>query len=301
MKKIFALVLVFAMTMGGCSLAVEDTRKTAGTDYEDRLIGAFLTREYLDLFDSDSYLQENPQKILEGGLIDGDTADYQSRLYAESDSAAAVYPFPELDGYAMFCPVTIRDGIRCFGNITSPAVSDLGMNLTDTDETEGIDLRGTLYLSEDIGRVTYYLNPVYQDEDGNVYLIAGDGISFYTQEGVSSALSVDDEVTIRENDKQRTYRGSVTVTLEVVPHTKEIHVLQMDADSNLLSRDRYPVGKVPQELTPLPETAYLVVEIHGLQAVSRTIYEKSAKDFQTFAPPQNGVCETRSTAILWSE
>lgn len=66
MKKtrIFALISmgVMAFTLTGCSLARTDL-PDQGTETE-RLIGVFLTTEYLDLFDMEGYLKDHPGQLL---------------------------------------------------------------------------------------------------------------------------------------------------------------------------------------------------------------------------------------------
>ena len=55
-KRIFILILVLALVFSGCQLAKPeaDTRKE-----KDMLVGVFITEEYLDLFDWDSYFQNH--------------------------------------------------------------------------------------------------------------------------------------------------------------------------------------------------------------------------------------------------
>lgn len=61
--------------LAGCQLALED----AGADAsESRLIGVFLTTEYLDLFDFESYLKDNIGRF-SGGEINLDDADENTR------------------------------------------------------------------------------------------------------------------------------------------------------------------------------------------------------------------------------
>ena len=53
-------VLAAAMILGGCSLAVPDEGMVAGGD---RLIGAFITWEYLDLYDMDAFFQDHAGQL----------------------------------------------------------------------------------------------------------------------------------------------------------------------------------------------------------------------------------------------
>ena len=73
-RKIFAVFLAFFILLmsTGCQLAREDMAENRSGD---KLIGVFITKEYLDLFDIESYFNDNIHKISPGGsiAIDGDT------------------------------------------------------------------------------------------------------------------------------------------------------------------------------------------------------------------------------------
>ena len=77
-----AVCCVFIIcALAGCQLALE----SAGANTNgDRLIGVFITNEYLDLFDFEGYLNDNINSF-RGGEIDAErsnTHKYQGRLYA---------------------------------------------------------------------------------------------------------------------------------------------------------------------------------------------------------------------------
>jgi hypothetical protein len=60
------LAVCFLLTLAGCQLAVEDA---GGTNNGDRLIGVFVTKEYLDLFDTEGYLNDNISKLSGSGKV----------------------------------------------------------------------------------------------------------------------------------------------------------------------------------------------------------------------------------------
>ena len=77
MKRIFALILVVCM-LTGCQLASE---KTPEDRIQDKLVGVFITFEYLDAdFDFEGWLKDNP-----GAISDGETKlDFdESMAYSE--------------------------------------------------------------------------------------------------------------------------------------------------------------------------------------------------------------------------
>ena len=62
-KRTFAIltiIITILLSFAGCSLALEDAGEP---QEEDRLIGVFVTRENLNIFDADKYFEENSGKI----------------------------------------------------------------------------------------------------------------------------------------------------------------------------------------------------------------------------------------------
>ena len=79
-KILYAVCCALLMgLLGGCQLAREDAGANA---IQDRLIGVFVTTDYIDLFDAEGYLNENLKGFQNGNVIvDGDTRRYEGRLY----------------------------------------------------------------------------------------------------------------------------------------------------------------------------------------------------------------------------
>jgi hypothetical protein len=112
--KIVAICLAALLLsmLPGCQLAREDAGTNAS---EDRLIGVFLTTEYLDLFDFEGYLNDNIGSLSGGDIkLDGTTEEYQGKLYAElsprtltntetgEEVVTKEYVFPGFEGITYF-------------------------------------------------------------------------------------------------------------------------------------------------------------------------------------------------------
>ena len=119
-KRILAAALaLFMMLLSGCQLAKENLQQTPASD---RLIGVFLTREHLDLFDMDRYMEDHISDLLNDGVIESGGAEYQGKLYAEAtvhpsyntetgeSSEYIDYTFGDVDGISYFaCIETIPE------------------------------------------------------------------------------------------------------------------------------------------------------------------------------------------------
>lgn len=299
--------MLFALT--GCRLARED----AGVNtYEDRLVGVLITAEYLDLFDFEGYLDDNIGSISGGEIIiDGRAVEYQGRLYAtllnkmltneKTGETIEIekYVFAVVDGmsfYAAKVPATAARG-NFVASGSDEAISERHVSLNSGDKANITTLEGTVYISPTGHDRTYYFNPIYQSADGRVYATTGSGLvaGGTDSEGVVSAQTLDARYTMTENGKTVTDSVSVKISFIVMYRPEKIVVLQMDAESAVVSRMEYATGEVPKTITPEKNMAYIVVETHktdsaGNAQTSRKLYGKDAESLEAFFCREDGVC-----------
>jgi hypothetical protein len=306
------VALLCAVT--GCRLAREDT----GTiPREDRLVGAFITTEYIDLFDFDSYISENAERLPGGGILDDEnTQKYQGRLYAAlvtktvADETGEMletgeYVFDNIEGIAYFSYEIIGES-GYFASKSDEAISDGHININTGDDTDSRTMEGTIYVTPAAMDV-FYVNPVYQSVDGSVYLTSGNGISVSgnaRDESQRMTQTLDAAYTVTENGRTKTDDFSVSISVSVMLAPERIVVLQMDTTSNILSRTEYAPGALPEALKPEKNAAYLVVETHkrdmaGNRRVSREIYSDDKENMTTFYAREDGICIERETGIRW--
>lgn len=313
----FFLAAIMLSTLTGCQLARED----AGTsNIEDRLIGVFLTTEYLDLFDFEGYLNDNIESFSGGEIkIDGPAEKYQGRLYAElrpktltnqetgKEVMTEEYIFPGVAGIPYFSAsvpaTTERESYVTSGS--DEAISDGHMNLNYNDQGNSITMDGTVYVSPSLGN-TYYFNPVYQSTDGHVYAIAGSGLSTAGVQGEGAVYSqtLDSTYTTTENGKSITDSISIKVSISFMNPPEKIVVLQMGADSSVVFRTEYMPGEMPKTIVPEKNTEYIVVETHktgsnGDAFITRKLYAKEAVSLEAFFYREDGVCVKQWVQINW--
>lgn len=319
-KRIFASCLaLLLLLLTGCQLAREDAGENANGD---RLIGVFVTTEYLDLFDMEAYLNDNINKMSGGGEItmDGESGKYQGRLYAtlatktltseETGKTTDIqeYVFESMDGIAYFA-ATVPATEHADSFITSgsdAAISDGHMSLHYGDDEDKTALEGTIYLSPGGAGYTQYINPVYQSADGSVYATTGNGFSVdgVQDEGSVYSQTLEETKTITENGSTKSVSISIKISLATMLPPQKIVLLQMDGDSAILTRTEYVPGTLPDTLIVEPDAHYIILETHkqdrqGNAKVSRSLYDKSDESLEGFFCREDGVCVKQWVQLEW--
>lgn len=303
-RGIVGLALALAVGLSGCQLAQPDQE----TAQADRLIGVYMTTEYLDLFDIEGYLEDHLNKVWPGGEITGDTSAYEGRVYAVRTESGN-YVFEGVpDGVNAFWPLeTEADGSLVHANACGPEVQG-GADLFYGDEGTEQTCAVTLYLDARKGNAAYF-NPVYQTAEGEVYLTAGTGISFYdeasTQAGGSFSQTLSAQTTVSDSTgKVQTDSFSVEATVEFWTPPDAIAITQMSGDGRVLRRDVFGGEELPDTLTKEPETVYYIVEEcrteWGETAVERTLEEEDCEAFSFVQSGEGAFC-TPHTITLTAE
>lgn len=323
-RKIFAVFLAFFILLmsTGCQLAREDMAENRSGD---KLIGVFITKEYLDLFDIESYFNDNIHKISPGGsiAIDGDTKKYEGRLYANIVTRTNTDPetgstfdtrelaFEGVEGLSYFCakiPASEEEGSYTVSS-SDEGISDGHTKIHYGDEEDSISLEGTIYFSPVHARstITLYMNPVYQSSDGRVYAVSGSGLMLDGNhgEGMFYSQTLEETTTTTENQKSKSSQTSVKISFAIMYPPKKVVVLQMDDENNIISKAEYQPGKLPDTIKPDRNTAYIMVENHkqdreGNLVVSRSLYDESKETLDTYYSKADGILVKQWTALNWN-
>lgn len=290
-----ALILTAVLTMGlsGCQLARTDLLETV---QEDRLIGMYITQEYLDLFDSEKYLNDHLNQLMSGKDLVVDEAgsrEYGNRVYAvyqEKDNEIGDYVFEGLDGISFFNAQKPYMEDVTFALQADPEVTEIKISVSDS----GQEAEGTIYCPTD-RKVSFYCNPVYQTAEGEVYLLAGTGISGDLTDGASFSQKLDESRMTNVNGKEASEKLAVSITIQGQNAYIRHVVAQMNAQDQKLQENVYSAEEVPDSVTVLADAAYLICTSYqlegGSEKVSRQIVELSGeeKDFCLFVPGEKGL------------
>lgn len=296
-RKTKVLVLLLALCLlSGCSLARPEAEEGNGMG-QDMMIGVFITREYLDLFDFESYLEDNLNTVMNGGgeVSPGDMEKYGGRLYAEKTDEG--YDFG-IEGMGAFCVQGEQDGVPYSASYSIGPMS-LSLHSTVTDEGTDWDYSGTVYVHCG-GLEAFYTNPVYQDSEGRVYLTAGMGISSEIVDGSSMSQAMSSEYTTTSEGKTQTYSMRVEITYMGAEQPKSYRVLHMSEDSELLKAEDYMPETLPEEIIPCEGAEYLIIETQNQDDVTRQVVSRGEDSCQIFAPTEmEDIIAQRWTDVLW--
>ena len=319
-KKIIALILpaLVILSFAGCQLARGDAGENPDAG---RLVGVFITTEYLDLFDMEGYLNDNLSGLSGGEInMDGDAGAYQGRLYAVltereltgedtgEKTLIEEYVFEGVAGISYFVArFPDKENIEGYwGNSSDDAVSDGHVAFSYGDEADSITLEGTLYVSPGIFGKTYYINPVYQSADGRVYTVTGSGsrVDGVQDEGSAFSQTLDETKTITDNGESKTESISIKISIAAMSTPRQIVILQMDKDSKIVSRSVYTPGAVPGKLVTDRETEYIVLETHktdsaGGPVVTREMFSKKDEALAAFYCRDDGICVNQWVQVIW--
>lgn len=321
---ILACVLVASFVLGSTGAVTfakdEPTNNPDGTS-KDRLIGVYITTEYLDLFDFEGYFQDNADKVLSGGEISSsDSAPYEGKLYATlvddpytnpetgETRTTKKYVFEGIDGIAYFSArYTDDSGIEYWGAGGDDAISDAHTSFHSTDAGDSIDMKGTIYVSVAKGSNVFYYNPVYQTATGEVYLMSGQGMSHGGElsTGMSSSQTLKEEQTVTIDGKSETISSSIEVSTCFMDTPIGTSVIQFDKDGNIVSKADYAAGDLPSKITTSSDTEYIIVETHmkskdGKETVTRELFQPDSESLFAFSCREDGICIKQHCSIVWN-
>ena len=240
MKKLaVALILVLALMLPGCSLLREDGEPADA----DRLVGVYITENYIDSFDFEAYVEDNASSLSGGGEISReDAAKYTRRIYAEITDGKTSFP---IEGIAFIAARYEKDGESCTGSDYGDKLADVHLSINVSDDMETTVLTGKLFADSGAGHMSAYCNPVYQQADGRVYLVPGEGVSA-NMGSMTHSLS---ESCESAKKGERGYGMDITLEVEGRRTSEKLAVLLYSAEGALLSRTEYAPEEMPEEIS----------------------------------------------------
>ena len=240
MKKLaIALILALALSLPGCSLLREDGEPSE----TDRLVGVYITESYIDTFDFEAYFQDNASSLSGGGEISReDTEKYSQRIYAEVVDGKTSFP---IVGVPLIAARYEKDGESYTGSDCGDKLADVHLSINNSDDMVTTVLTGEIFTDSGSGRVTAYCNPVYQQADGRIYLVPGEGMTADSGGSMVFSLSASRESAV---EGEQGYGMEITLTATGRYPSDKLAVLLYSADGELMGRTEYAPEDMPEEI-----------------------------------------------------
>lgn len=302
--------LTAALLLSGCSLALEEAPTKPG---QDRLAGVFVTSEYIRQgtpeikvnSQGEITLEETTEKIY--GTLNKDAKGTQSPITFPGLEGYGLYrlEFPEMD----FAGTGVTDYSSSISNIVSYYTSDdffTDLHFSSTDEEEGAE--GSLYVSTDTA-FNYFFNPVYQQEDGQVYLLPGTGISTVSfvdgqQYGHDTAQSITRNTDGKEESKS--YRFKVSIVAADPPVETELFFLseghQLLQSLTEAQLDAFGEGESPGLELPA-DVSYLILRQktkNGTESTHR-LFDRGEETLTYMVPAENQMLREIQLPLFWQD
>lgn len=298
------LYIVLALTLSaclltGCRLAKEEVQAQNST--EDRLVGVFVTEEYVD--------RGTPQLMVDSG---GEISFAENREGIEGtlifdEHGPKDIVFDGIEGYGIF---DIKVWEENPGSYTSYTISDAifsdgswAMDIREMTEINTAEV--TVYVGPDGPRALYF-NPVYQTAQGDVYMQPGTGLSWAESvEGVSSTHTMSQEWKTSENGQEITWESSFIIHVICADGTVSYNLLFMGEDNrvaDVMTGDELAKmwGAGQWELAVPTETAYLVLEQEkGNGDTRRVLCNRGEETLEFLQNAGDGYLVKQQMNILW--
>ncbi|MBR5534752.1 MAG: hypothetical protein IKU62_07900, partial [Ruminiclostridium sp.] len=223
------------------------------------------------------------------------------------------YDFPGLEGVAFYqIPIVGEDGQVRSMQEKNQAIQERHLSTAVEDGGETMTVKGTIYALTWGEQKCLFANPMYQTNDGKVYLEA-------TPDAFDCASMLSEGAYV-------SYTWSSTTTVETLEGTKtsglvleygyhgknpveKVVFTQMTVDHRPISTQEYSSDQTPEILMVEEETAYILAESHcinghGTPYVDRILLDRNDDDdrtFTTYVQEIPGILSRRTTTVLWEE
>jgi len=304
------LMGIVVVQLSGCQLA--KTPVSGEATVEDRLVGVFITTDYIDLFNAEEYFIDkmNNENV--------DIDDYRGRLYAtpvgtelitnshtgESEELVTEYEFEGVEGIK-YIAIHEEDvagmgySSSCFDAPLAWTKESTVVRDVDTHSEYELKLESELFFSKT--GLVLCINPVYKTAEGDIYAVNGSSCEVNIG---GQKYSLNNSSTRTINGVTETYSSTVSVAMTLVDTSEEMTLIFMDADSKEVSRTTYKSSEMPDDIKMVNGAEYIIVESAGTDkdgnAITvRNLYDKKNNKIPSFRDRGDGICIKRLSEVVW--
>ena len=290
MKRLLLILITFLAILLSASLAETDSPVPADPTEGSRLVGLFITKEDLSPY------------IGEEGLL-------WATVFGEDTESGPEYRFETVNGLRLICftvPEDSGEGNSIVSNVDD-GFAAVDFNLSEDSSTIKIKAAVSIVPKQD--EETFFYNPVLRTEDGRVFAVPGDFMVVSAEmnpPGASVGQTVRDERKHTENGTEIVDLTEINVEIMAVREPLKMQLLQFDKAHEMLKSEEYSPGSVPEQIVPLAEADYLLLETEekapdGSVFTRREIFGKDIDYLNTLSCLDDGICVSHYHEILWNE
>ena len=284
--------------LGGCSLAREELQ----AEGEDKLVGVFLTNAHVDTGTAELEVNWKGEVSFreEPGRVPGELLWVEGPEY--NDRAPKIL-FEGVDGYGIYS-IEVPDENSEYGtgfSFQDGIFTELHMAVTD----EGESMEATIYVEKD-GPTDFYMNPVYQSPQGEIYMEQGSAVSCESwSEGLSMSQTISTECTQNRNGEETNERVSFTVHVTCKEKEETVSLLCMSSENtviNTISAEEL-LGMHSEEKTEVKipaKTAYLIVQRQNESGeIVRTVCNRGEEFLSLMRSMGDGYLMPGGLTLVW--
>ena len=320
-KYITALILAVVLVVSISGFKLKNTDSAKETSSGDRLIGAVITTESLNTFDMEAYLDDNIGDVVKSSQkgkdlqIENNGTDYNNRIYARMETIETKnedgeivshkeYVFDDMDGFWIFdakIPATeTEESYTCL--CVDGGVSNISSAIHNNDgELAELSLTADIYYSFEKWGTVFYMNPVYQESDGDVYVVEGMGHSVTGDKdsGGSGSQTLSDSIETSENDEETTFKSTITINYIPVCVPTEISFIFMNDDNKAISELSFKPDEVPDEIKAPEGAEYVLVQQKSKEGSDIETIGRGEETAEHLFEEEDGICSLRAATLKW--
>ena len=299
MKKLLSISILTILgltALSGCQLAKKENTPSAVTNH---LVGIYCTTTQLDVLEepfsctydqeTDTFKPDNPDIsgcYFTAVKIDKPEDDDEGEGYYSFTSNAMSEPSINISDFDGITTNSYGSSSHTLNNISNYIYPP-----EDATETS-LSLSGTLYIDPDKTDYSYdselyciYLNPIYQKENGDLFITSGSPVSIMN-EGESTTQTISESYTESGISSNATTTNTISLTIRSISDPVDSYTFYgMSDDNTVLWSDTQKAATLTDEPISLKGAAYLLIkEVSTKGIVSYDVLAHTDDDAETTDP-----------------
>ena len=287
---LIALLVLLSSVSQAENASMEDSAVPADSTEGSMLVGLLITKE-----DISPYVGEE-------GLL-------WASVSGEDSDSGPEYRFKAVNGLRLICFTVPGDGgeVNSIISNVDDGIAAVDFNVSEDNGT--IKMKASVSVVPKQDEEMFFYNPVLRTEDGRVFAVPGDFMVISAEmnpPGASVGQTIRDERKHTENGTEIVNVTEVNIEIIAVRKPLKIRLLQFSKVHEILKKEEFVPGSVPEQIAPLAETDYLLLETEekapdGAVFIRREVFGRDVDYLNTLSCREDGICLSHYHEILWNE